>query len=58
MVCFIIGFSLISVAAFMWAFVNGADRRRWDSKFRKNEDDNQAETLAEMMRKRITMKCL
>lgn len=58
MVCFIIGLSLVFVATFMWALVYGADRRRWDSEYRKNEDDKQAEILAEMMRKRITMKCL
>ena len=58
MFCFIIGFSLVSLAALMWALVYGADRRRWDSEYRKSEDDKQAEILAEMLRKSKSMKCL
>lgn len=58
MVCFIIGFSLVSLAAIMWALVYGADRRRWDPEYRKAEDDKQAEILAEMLRKSKSMKCL
>lgn len=58
MACFIIGFSLVSLAALMWALVYGDDRRRWDPEYRKAEDDKQAETLAELLRKTKTMKCL
>lgn len=58
MACFIIGFSLVTVAAFMRALVYGADRRRWDSEYRKSEGDKQAEILAEMLRKSKSMKCL
>ncbi|WP_295084262.1 sugar transferase [Ruminococcus sp.] len=36
MIWFIIGFVLVAHASFMWLFIYGADRRRWDSELAEN----------------------